>query len=144
MRKFICIVISILISGILSAQIDNPSDETYKACNDKLFTQVEVLPDFKKGISAFEDSLASYLKKKNAFPQKGNVTFSFVVTTKSKVLDIRKEEGDTQFEEVIQEALISIPDMWIPAKQNSHIVCAIVLLRIEFSKDKLKVKVFEY
>lgn len=82
MRISICIFISILISGILSAQIEDRSDETYKACDDHIFTRVEVVPDFKNGIVAFEDTLASYLKKKNAFPQKGNVTFSL------------KEEGD--------------------------------------------------
>ena len=143
MRISICILVSILIPGILSAQIEDRSEETYKACDGKLFTQVEILPDFKNGVSAFEDTLTAYLKKKNAFPPKGNVTFSFVVSKQSKVLDIRKEEGGSQFEEVIKEALISIPNMWIPAKQNAHIVCAIVLLGIEFSKDQLKVKVFQ-
>ena len=141
--KAFCTFITIFITGILSAQTESDMDDALKVCNDKVFTQVDILPDLKNGKAAFEDSLTGYLKKKNALPKSGNVTYTFIITMQSKILDIKKVEGDVKYEDRVKEALISIPDIWIPANQNSHPVCAYVGLNIEFSENKLKVKIVE-
>jgi len=119
------------------------SNETYTLCEDKVFTQVEVLPDFKNGKTAFEDSLTQALKRKNSFPSKGSITYGFVVTKQSQLVDINKEEGDVLYEETIRKALVTTADKWIPAKQNSHTVCAHIYLTLNFSKNKLETKVFQ-
>jgi hypothetical protein len=142
MTKAFCTLITIFITGILSAQTE-PDEEAYKVCDGRVFTQVEVLPDFKNGKAAFEDTLTGYLKKKNALPKIGNITYNFIVTMHSKILDIKKVEGEVKYEDRIKEALISMPGIWIPANQNSRTVCAYVGLNIEFSENKLTVKIVE-
>ncbi len=143
MTKAFCTLITIFITGILSAQTDSGSDEAYKVCDDRVFTRVEKLPDFKNGKAAFEDTLTGHLKKKNALPKSGNITYTFIVTMQSKLFDIKKVEGDVKYEDNVKAALISIPIKWIPANQNSHPVCAYVGLTIEFSENKLSVKIVE-
>lgn len=139
--KALSIIAIIFMPLILVAQTG--SEDAFKVC-ERVFTEVETLPDFKNGKAAFEDSLAQYLKKKNAFPKKGKVTFSFIVTREEKVLDIKKEEGEIRFEAVVKEALTSIPDLWHPAIQNTYIVCAYVRLSLEFSENKLEAKILPY
>ncbi|HEX6432155.1 MAG TPA: hypothetical protein VF008_30900 [Niastella sp.] len=140
MTKAFCTLITIFIAGILSAQTD---DEAYKVCDDRVFTKVEILPDFKNGKAAFEDTLTGYLKKKNALPKRGNITYTFIVTMQSNVLDIKKMEGDVEYEDSVKAALISIPGIWKPAIQNTHQVCAYVSLKIDFSENKLTAKIVE-
>ncbi|OQP56922.1 hypothetical protein A3860_10115 [Niastella vici] len=135
--KALCILITILLPAILFAQ----TEEVDSVCDDKVFTQVETLPDLKNGKAAFEDSLTGYLRKRTAIPQKGSITYTFIVTTKSKIFDLKKVEGDVKNEETINEALISFAGQWKPAIQNSHTVCAYVGLIIEFEKSALKIKV---
>jgi len=132
-------ITTILLPAILFAQ----SEEDYKVCDDKVFNKVEILPGLKNGKAAFEDSLAGYLRKKNALPDKGKVTFTFIVTKQSKLFDIIKVEGDVKYEDAVKEALISFAALWKPAIQNSHTVCAYVGLNIDFSESKLVAKVIE-
>jgi hypothetical protein len=148
MTKALFLIISSFLPGILLAQIG--SDEASKACDDKFFTRVETLPDFKKGKAAFEDSLATYLKKQNAFPTSGIISYIFIVTTESKICDIkqaddpRKAEDAAKYEAQIEKALISIPAaLWLPARQNGRSVCAYVGLTLEFSKNMLTAKIVE-
>ena len=141
MMKTLFLIISSLLPGILLAQPG--SDEAYKVCEGKVFARVETLPDYKKGKAAFEDTLTGYLKKKNALPKSGNITYTFIVTMQSKLFDLRKVEGDVKYEDSVKTALISIPVVWIPANQNSHPVCAYVGLTIAFSKNTLTAKIVE-
>jgi hypothetical protein len=134
---------AIFITGILSAQTESGIEDAYKVCDGRVFTRVEILPDFKNGKAAFEDTLTGYLKKKNALPKSGNITYTFIVTMQSKLFDLKKAEGDVKYEDTVKAALISIPVVWIPANQNSHPVCAYVGLTIAFSENKLTVKIVE-
>ena len=143
MTKAFFTLITIFITGILSAQKESDIEDAYKVCDGRVFTRVEVLPDFKNGKAAFEDTLTGYLKKKNALPKRGNITYTFIVTMQSKILDIKKVEGDVKSEGRIKGTLISMSGLWIPANQNSHQVCAYVGLTIEFSENKLTVKIVE-
>jgi hypothetical protein len=119
------------------------SEETYAICDQKVFTQVEILPDFKNGKAAFEDSLSQELKRKNSFPQKGVITYAFIVTMQSRLVDLNKENGEVLHEEAIRKALMASADQWTPAKQNAHTVCAYIYLTLNFSKNKLETKVFQ-
>jgi len=138
MKSFFTLI-TFLLPAILFAQ----SEEANSVCDDKVFTRVETLPALKNGKAAYEDSLTAYLRKKIALPQKGSITFTFIVTTQSKLFDLKKVEGDLAFEDTVKEALISFANQWKPAIQNSHNVCAYVGLNIEFEKSILKIKTVE-
>src|SRR6185436_597930 len=100
MIKTLFLIISSLLPGILLAQPG--SDEAYKVCEGKVFARVETLPDYKKGKAAFEDTLVTYLKNKNAFPKSGNISYVFIVTTESKILDIKKMEDAGKEEDAVK------------------------------------------
>lgn len=119
------------------------SNNTYLVCEDKVFDQVETLPDFKNGKAAFEDSLTRELKNKNSYPQKGIITYGFVVTMQSQLVDVKAVKGEASNEDAIKKALKVTAGNWVPAKQNNHTVCAYVFLTLDFSKDKLEAKVFQ-
>lgn len=147
MKKALFLLISSFLPGILLAQ--RGSEDVYKGCDGKFFTRVETLPDFKKGKAAFEDTLTTYLKKQNAFPKSGSISYVFIVTTESKVTDLKdvgdasKAEDAGKYEAQIEKALTSIPGMWLPAKQNDRSVCAYVGLIIGFSENVLTAKIVE-
>ena len=126
--------------GMACAQI---SRETYLVCDDKVFTQVETLPDLKNGKAAFEDSLTQELKRKNSYPPKGNITYGFVLTIQSQLVDVKAVAGEVSNEEAIKKALMATADKWIPAKQNGHTVCAYIYLTFNFSKEKLETKIYQ-
>jgi hypothetical protein len=147
MTKTLFLIISSFLPGILLAQ--RGSDDVYKGCDGRAFTKVELLPDFKKGKAAFEDTLATYLKKQNAFPTSGSISYVFIVTTESKITDIKnvgdvsKAEDAIKYEAQIEKALSTIPGMWLPARQNGRSVCAYVGLIIGFSQNLLTAKIVE-
>ncbi|AEV98202.1 hypothetical protein A4D02_35235 [Niastella koreensis] len=140
--KFVLLTGLLLIAGgIACAQ--HISNETYLVCDDKVFDQVEILPDFKNGKAAFEDSLTQALKRKNNYPAKGTITYGFVLTMQSQLVDVKAVKGVAPNDEAIKKALKATAGNWIPAKQNSHTVCAYVYLTLNFSTDRLETSLFQ-
>lgn len=139
----ILLLTGLLLVSYAMAYAQQTSRETYLVCEDKVFTRVETLPDFKNGKAAFEDSLTQELKRKNKLPQKGSITYGFVLTMQSQLVDVKAVNGDVSNEEALRKALKGTADNWIPANQNGHAVCAYIYLTLDFSKDKLETKVFQ-
>jgi len=106
---------------------------------DKIFTRVEILPSLKISNEAFEDTLTSYLKAKNAFFKDNKIRFKFVVTNQSKIFDLITDSGDIKEETTVREAIENFSNLWVPAKQNGHIVCAYVRLEIDIVDDNLHI-----
>jgi len=106
---------------------------------DKIFTHVEILPSLKISNEAFEDTLTSYLKAKKAFFKDNKIRFKFVVTNQSKIFDLITDSGDIKEEMIVREAIENFSNLWVPAKQNGHIVCAYVRLEIDIVDDKLHI-----
>ena len=143
-KKIIAIIL-IAIPAFSFAQYTG-DDTTYtKAieadCDGKVFTRVETIPSVKNGNAAFADSISNYLKAKNISFKNTKVAFRILVSSKSQLLVIRKEDGNVSNEPVLKEALLLFSNLWIPAKQNSYIVCAYVRCEMEFIDDKLTVNI---
>ena len=131
------IVAVILLPTWLFAQFE----EAFKYC-DKVFDVVETLPDFKKGITALEDSLATFLMKHDTMPKNGTKVYSFVITKKAQVMDIVRRTSDPETDNLYVDFLNSTSGQWIPAKQNSDTVCANICMQMQFAGNKVKVKLF--
>jgi len=108
-------------------------------CGGKIFTKVETLPSFKISKKAFEDSLTSFLKGQNAFSFNRKFKFRFIVTSKSEIFNLEKEEGNINNENFTKEAIMKFSYFWLPAKQNGNIVCYCVRLELEIKSKKLHV-----
>ncbi len=112
-------------------------------CNGPIFTVVEQLPALKIAKEAFEDSLASALRTKKFSLKDGEITYRFIVTPQSHILDLRVEAGRVSKQAILKETILQFADEWIPAKQNGYIVCSHVRLKLTFTNDKVNISIFQ-
>lgn len=100
-------------------------------CDGIIFTKMENRPSVRNGIEGLADSIAFYLKKKSVFTFSYNGQVKFVLTSKLKIVNFQIVSGDISDKgKNIKAALEKYAAMWNPAIQNSHIVCAYVILNI--------------
>src|SRR5438309_9343689 len=98
MKRIIISILVFFLPQMLKAQTSIWSDSTKTSiieneCHGVLFEKTEELPSLKVSTQAVADSLSSYLEKQNI--KLGQpVTFSFIVTVKSGLLDFRKVSGE--------------------------------------------------
>jgi hypothetical protein len=146
--KFFLLQICILIPFIVFCQKnDKDSLDTFleKECaGGRIFTKTEKMPSVKKGENRLADSLISFLRISGKSISSQKVTYRFVVTKNSQIADISFHEGSLPQEEnlLIKEALIKYQFMWQCAIQNGFKVCAYAKLEMDFSQDKLLLRVF--
>lgn len=114
-------------------------------CDEKVFERVEEIPTLKVSNDNYADSIISFLKQRQITLINKKVVFAFIVTSKSEIFNFRlflrtMDMGDV---EQVEDAILKYHDLWMPARQNSHIVCSYVKLQLEFTKDKLNIRVFQ-
>jgi len=114
-----------------------------RECNDKLFIKVEQLPSLKIAKEAFEDTLVSELKSRNFSLINSKITYTFLVTSKSEILNISIESGDISKEKILRQTLSQLSSLWAPAQQNGRIVCAYVRLKMDFNDSKLHIDIMQ-
>jgi hypothetical protein len=126
----------------LNAQSRNLSDSISETdCNDRIFVKVQEPPKLKISQEAFTDSLMTYLSsKKNRLKDK-IIFISFIVTSKSEIFDLINESTGNIKDKDLEDALFSFSNLWLPAKQNSFIVCARVRCKFEFRDKSLQMKI---
>jgi hypothetical protein len=145
--KFLLVQICMLIPFVVFCQ-KNDKDSldafSVKECGEsKIFTRAEKMPSVKKGENRLADSLISFLRISGKSISSQKVTYRFVVSKNSQIADIRFHEGSLPQEEnlLIKEALIKYQFMWQCAVQNGFKVCAYAKLEMDFSQDKLLLRV---
>jgi hypothetical protein len=111
---------------------------------ENVFTKVEHLPSLKIQNTIFQDTLSAALKSKK-FPLKKNneITYKFVVTKQSQIDDLRIDSGDVSKEIILREAILSLANLWAPAIQNGHEVCAYVKLKLQFVDSKINIEIMQ-
>jgi hypothetical protein len=113
---------------------------------DHIFVVAQHLPSLKISNDDYGDSLKAILQTKD-FPLKNyDITYSFVVTDKSAIDNIKAILGKVPKEKILQEAILQEAilqeaHLWNPATQNGYVVCASVQLHLQISKNKISVEV---
>lgn len=139
-KKILFLLLLLPTAGLFAqASFSDPKQE----CNGPIFTVVEQLPALKIPKEAFEDSLAAELRAKKFPPQHGEITYRFIVTPQSNILDLRIDAGGVSKQKILKETLLHFADKWVPAQQNSYIVCSHVRLKIAFTNDKVNISIFQ-
>lgn len=140
MNKLLVFLLLILpISSLAQSSFSDPKQE----CTGPVFTVVEQLPALKISKEAFADSLATALSKKQ-FPLKnGQITYRFIVTRQSTILDLRVDSGGLSTQRILKEVILHFADQWAPARQNGHLVCAYVRLKISVTDERLTSSIFQ-
>lgn len=129
-KKYFLVVFITVISSNIYAQFAKDSVIT-DDCDGKIFTKMENKPSVRNGIDVLADSISFYLKKKSVFTFSYNGQVKFVLTSKLKIVNFQIVSGDISDKgKNIKAALEKYAAMWNPAIQNSHIVCAYVILNI--------------
>jgi len=116
-----------------SLQLKNIND----SCGSIIFTRTEIMPDFKNGKQAFEDSLSNYLGEKNKKIRSGTIEFELVICKNGDVVACNRLRGGTAYEEVLFGWLINSKNLFMPATQNKYVVCCWQNLTLNFSGDKI-------
>jgi hypothetical protein len=146
MLQRLIFIVLVLIPILSSAQSKEWGSPEYKRivkedCEGKIFTKSEELPTFNISKEAFEDSLTLYLKWNQAFDPNAKFSLAFLLTKKSKILELSPFRGSPK--ESFIKAFLHFSRLWKPAKQNNHEVCAYVKCDIEVNQDRLIVTVFQ-
>jgi hypothetical protein len=111
-------------------------------CEGKIFIRVETLPSLKKGTATLSDSITNYISSRDASFNNTAVTFMFIVGAKGGLFELGNMGKHIPNETILKNALLFYSDMWVPAIQNLHIVCAYVHCEMKFEGNKLSIKVF--
>lgn len=148
MGKRFIFFFALFLPSLLFAQKDIFTDPAERRilendCHGKLFEKVEELPSLKISPAAYADSLASFLRAKGVRFKAQSVVFSFIVTPKPELLDLTKYSGEVRKQKQFEEAILKFSNLWIPAKQNGHIVCASIKLKLSTHEDQLTFEIFQ-
>lgn len=140
MNKLLVFLLLILPTSLLA---QSSFSDPEQACTGPVFTVVEQLPALKISKEAFEDSLATALRKKH-FPLKNEqITYHFIVTRQSTILDLRVDSGGRSKQRILKEVILRLADQWAPARQNGHIVCAHVGLKITVTDERVAIAIVQ-
>ncbi len=149
MNKILACLLLASFPLLVTAQKSFWTDSTNKIileedCHGYLFEKTEEPPSLKISLQSFSDSLTSYLLARKVKLKKQTITFSFIVTSKSQLLDLRKVAGDAQKENIYGDAIVHYADLWTPAKQNSKVVCCYVKLTLITIDKKISTTIERY
>jgi hypothetical protein len=110
-------------------------------CSDKTFIKIEKIPTLSIPKWAFEDSITSYLKSKNAYYNNETIRLRFVVTCHSEIKQMQKISGNSSNENEIQKAILKFSNLWLPGRQNGYITNSYVSLEMKIENDKLAISI---
>ncbi len=140
MQKVIVLIIFTFSALLSSAQKSDSYDTLKILCEGPIFTLSEKMPRLKNGNTAFEDSLKQYLKNINEFPRPCKVSLTLAILKSGEVKYAFLTDGTVENLDGIIKALKSLSYHWSPAIQNGHIVCCYRPIELEFSQDKVAIK----
>ncbi|MEO8111419.1 MAG: hypothetical protein ABI594_15350 [Ginsengibacter sp.] len=137
---FICIIFSAALNFSFGQSIQDSAGSETRPGKILVFSRAEIMPEFKFGLRALEDSVKQYLLKTDfKFPG----TNIHVVLTVSKSGDITGvqilNDSETLQAGLLKKSLVATSGSWIPAKQNEHIVSCYKKLSLNFSGTNLKI-----
>ncbi|HMK25480.1 MAG TPA: hypothetical protein VK483_05560 [Chitinophagaceae bacterium] len=146
-KKFIAIILSILPTVLFGQNISDP--ENKKAVKEDcpheiVFDKVEILPSLSVPLSAYADSLKMFLQQRNINLKGKKVMFRFIVTSRSQISGLGMHYPALDDKEDLQDAILNFSHLWVPARQNSRVVCSYVNLEISFIKDKPDIRIYQW
>jgi hypothetical protein len=145
-KKLVTIIASLLpLLAFSQSNIWDPKnrDTLEEHCDGKVFDKVEVLPSLSVSAAAYGDSLNIFLRQRGLDLRGKTVKVSFIVTSRSKIFNLTTLYPDLDEKEDLKAAILNFSNLWIPARQNSHIVCSYVNVEMSFTK-KLRIRIYQY
>lgn len=112
-------------------------------CSGRTFTKIEKIPSLSIPEEAYEDSISSYLKSKNAYFNNERITFAFVVTCHSEIKNLQKIKGNSSNENELKMAILKFSNFWLPGRQNGYIDNSYVKFELNFEDNKLSTTIFQ-
>ena len=147
MIKKLIIIIGSILPNLLFAQKHIWDTENKKTlaedCHNKVFDKVETLPSLIVSLDAYADSVRFFLKQKQINLKGKKVIFRFIVTSRSEIFDLTLISPVLDEQEDLEASILNFSNLWVPARQNSHIVCSYVNLEMSFAKDKLDIRIYQ-
>jgi hypothetical protein len=139
MKKNIFLSAFLFCTIYCNAQSDAKYDSLRRLCNDVIFYLCEESPYLKNGTKQLEDSLKADLVIKNKLPLSGMASVDLIVMANGTIGDIRVTKAATINIQDITSALYTFSGLWMPGKQNGHLVCCHMFLDINFTGNKIEI-----
>lgn len=125
----------------VKAQGNSADSISIKCDGGKIFTKCEVPPALKHDAVAYQTLLTNHLKEKDQLPRSGEATIYATISKTGQLIDATIRMNSIKKIESIIDAMRSIPDQWLPGKQNGHVICAFVQIDLEVANKNIYVKV---
>jgi len=132
-------ILLLLLSTTVFAQKNGGKSNQLEILNDSTFTQVEELPSFEGGMTAFYE----YVQKNMLYPEEarknkveGKVFIEFVVTKSGKIESTQVLRGIGAGCDVEAARVIKNSPKWTPGKQRGKAVNVKMVLPITFKLGK--------
>jgi hypothetical protein len=105
-------------------------------CDGQYATITETNAGFKNAEATFTDTMVNYLKTKNITLIPGTVIFRLVIFRNGDAGEVKKSAGGITGEELLQEWLMKVHGLFLPATQNGNITCSYQHLKIVIRDDR--------
>lgn len=141
MRSFFITLIFLMIVDFSFGQsMPDSTNNEIRPRRDLVFTRAEIMPVYKFGLRALADSIKKSLLKEGFEFSPAKISVVLKVSKYGDITDVQVADGDEISQaDLIKKSLGATTGMWIPAKQNEHVVPCYKKLLLHFSKTDLKI-----
>ncbi len=145
MKYFVLFLIQFFITVFSFGQSENNENKIIEDY-DKVFTKAPVMPEYKYGKAALEDTISHTLLERRAHLKTASAKYIFKVNAVGAITNLKCIiwNGNSTLRKEFETALENTSYMWNPAQMNEKAVVAIKVINVVFEKDKLMIEGVEY
>ena len=120
---------------------DTTKKTVIKPDRDLVFTRAEIMPEFKFGLPSLADSIKQDLLKTASEFSPAEIYFVLLINRSGDVTNVQiPNDNYYPKSDQVKKFLLTTSGMWLPAKQNGHIVSCYKKLFFVFSEHDLKIE----
>lgn len=137
---FITLIFFLAVDFSFGQSIPDSTNNEMRPRRDLVFTRAEIMPEYKFGLRALADSIKKSLMQEGFEFSPARISVVLTVSKYGDVTDVQISANKKNSQaDLIKKSLEATTGMWIPAKQNEHVVPCYKKLLLHFSKNDLKI-----
>lgn len=137
---FITLMIFLTADFSFGQSIPDSINNEMRPRRDLVFTRAEIMPEYKFGLRALADYIKKSLLQEGFEFSPAKISVVLTVSKYGDVTDVQVSANKKNSQvDLIKKSLEATTGMWIPAKQNEHVVPCYKKLLLHFSKNDLKI-----
>ena len=140
MKYIATLIFLLLCSAIAFSQSGNSSNNVVEDYA-KVFTKAPIMPEYKYGTTALEDTISKTLLERRAHFKKASAKYIIQVNTVGAITNLKCIiwNDNSTLRKEFETALENTSYMWTPAQINGKAIVAVKVLNVVFEKDQLRI-----